>query len=126
MKTQNKILIGVTVTLVLAASISAYLYLKGKKQKDAKTTKQDAEKPANSTDKLNIIKKIKQSLAETNIDAFEGIADAQYSKLSAQELRSLLYAIQNRKKYTSESQFKANDLPSYNTITSSLIKITSK
>lgn len=73
-----------------------------------------------------LIQGVRDLLKGTNIDAFDGVTDVQFSKLSGQELKSLAKAIDSKKSYTSESNWRQSEPKQFNTLMTLWSKVTGK
>jgi hypothetical protein len=73
-----------------------------------------------------LIQGVRDLLKGTNIDAFDGVTDTQFNKLSGPELKSMAKAIDSKRNYTSESNWRQSEPAQFNTLMTLWSKTTGK
>ncbi len=130
-----KFVVGIAIA---AAAMAALMFISGaapfKKRKNVsdedvaeelnkKTPKPTAPPPEN---KPLLIQGVRDLLKGSSIDSFDGVSDAQFSKLSGPELKSLATAINSQKKYTSESKWRQTEPQQFNNLMTLWSKVTGR
>lgn len=133
MNQTGKILLGIGAAAIVVMGLmkfggGAQSVGRRRDPKKAAADLEEKEKPKvdPNAGKPEAIKAVRAALQGSSIDAFDGITDPQFGKLSTAELTALAKAIASQKKFTSESQWRQTDPQSFQTVMTSWTKITGK